>query len=255
MGIYSTTGVERGPTTGGETCAMVYNANGEPKFEVPTEGIADGAVTTAKLADNSVTNAKLRDSGALSVIGRSANSSGDPADISATASTYRYLTPNGGTTLGFSTVDPRGIAFHGCSASEIANQSLTTATITQCSLTDADIEDSDAYHSTSTNTYRITIPSGLGGMYIFQAQAGFAANAVGTRYIFLEHNGTGTYGSGTGIATVTVPATPAGTAVIHAGSRPVRMTAGDTVDMFVQQTSGGDLDRTSAAFGCYVISA
>jgi hypothetical protein len=43
-----------------------------------------GSATTA-LANNSVTNAILRDSVAVSLIGRSANSTGDPADIAASA--------------------------------------------------------------------------------------------------------------------------------------------------------------------------
>jgi len=37
------------------------------------------------VADNGITDARLRDSAAVSIIGRSANSSGDPADISASA--------------------------------------------------------------------------------------------------------------------------------------------------------------------------
>ena len=62
---------------------------------VTTVKIADNAITTAKIADNAVntleianeavTSAKLRDSAALSVIGRSANSTGVPADIVAGA--------------------------------------------------------------------------------------------------------------------------------------------------------------------------
>jgi len=62
---------------------------------VKTAKIADSAVTTAKIADNAVktleiadeavTNAKLRDSAGLSIIGRSANSTGQPADIVAGA--------------------------------------------------------------------------------------------------------------------------------------------------------------------------
>ena len=62
---------------------------------VTTAKIADNAITTAKIADNAVntleianeavTSAKLRDSAALSVIGRSANSTGVPADIVAGA--------------------------------------------------------------------------------------------------------------------------------------------------------------------------
>lgn len=51
--------------------------------------IAFGTVATAGIADAAVTSAKLRDSAAVSVIGRSANSSGVPADIAAAAdSTY-----------------------------------------------------------------------------------------------------------------------------------------------------------------------
>lgn len=44
-----------------------------------------GTVATAGIADNAVSNAKIRDSAAVSVIGRSANSTGDPADIAAGA--------------------------------------------------------------------------------------------------------------------------------------------------------------------------
>ena len=45
----------------------------------------DDLVSGVGLADNSITNAKLRDSAGTSVIGRSAGSTGDPADIVATA--------------------------------------------------------------------------------------------------------------------------------------------------------------------------
>jgi hypothetical protein len=50
---------------------------------VTTAKIDDLAVATGKIADNAITDAKIRDSAAVSVIGRSANSSGDPADIAA----------------------------------------------------------------------------------------------------------------------------------------------------------------------------
>lgn len=43
----------------------------------------EGSAGTDQLQDNSVTNAKLRNSGAFSVIGRNAATTGDPADISA----------------------------------------------------------------------------------------------------------------------------------------------------------------------------
>ncbi len=45
----------------------------------------NGGISTGGIANNSVTDAKLRDSAGVSVIGRSANSVGDPADIVASA--------------------------------------------------------------------------------------------------------------------------------------------------------------------------
>jgi hypothetical protein len=58
---------------------------------------------------NVVSDTKLRDSVALSVIGRSANTTGDPADIVGTASSDAVLRVSG-TTLGFGQVQTAGIA-------------------------------------------------------------------------------------------------------------------------------------------------
>lgn len=62
-----------------------------------------GTTATAGIADNAVTNAKLRDSASLSVIGRSANSSGDPADIA--AATDHQVLRRSGTAVGFGAVN------------------------------------------------------------------------------------------------------------------------------------------------------
>jgi hypothetical protein len=56
-----------------------------PDNAITTAKIADNAVNTLEIANEAVTSAKLRDSAALSVIGRSANSTGVPADIVAGA--------------------------------------------------------------------------------------------------------------------------------------------------------------------------
>ena len=61
------------------------------------------------IAADAVDNTKLRNSGALSVIGRSANSSGDPADISASAASDAVLRESG-SALGFGTIATGGIA-------------------------------------------------------------------------------------------------------------------------------------------------
>lgn len=64
--------------------------------------------TGVSVSDDGITNAKLRNSSALSVIGRSANSVGDPADI--TAGTDGYVLRRSGTTLGFGQIVAGGIA-------------------------------------------------------------------------------------------------------------------------------------------------
>ncbi|MHC4501224.1 MAG: DUF2793 domain-containing protein, partial [Planctomycetota bacterium] len=75
---------------------LVYFFNG-------TSWVASIATLTSigasELDNNSVTNAILRDSAALSVIGRSANSVGDPADI--VAGTDAHVLRRSGTSLGF----------------------------------------------------------------------------------------------------------------------------------------------------------
>lgn len=70
--------------------------------------VAFGTVDTAGITANAVTNTVLRDSAALSVIGRSANSTGDPADIA--AGSDGHVLRRSGTTLGFGTIATAGIA-------------------------------------------------------------------------------------------------------------------------------------------------
>lgn len=82
--------------------------------------IGFGTVATAGHADNSITDAKLRDSAALSVIGRSANSSGDPADITTSAASGAVLRESG-STIGFGTVATAGIANDAVTDAKIRN--------------------------------------------------------------------------------------------------------------------------------------
>lgn len=67
-----------------------------------------GTVATAGIGDDQVTDAKLRNSVALSVIGRSANSTGDPADIA--AGSDGDVLRRSGTTLGFGTIPEASVA-------------------------------------------------------------------------------------------------------------------------------------------------
>lgn len=81
-----------------------------------------------------------------------------------------------------------GSTFAGCSLTNTAAQSI--AHNTTVSLTfDTEEFDTDAYHSTSSNTARITIPSGKGGKYLFVMTVNFAGNATGQRLLMLYKNG------------------------------------------------------------------
>ncbi|RIK36783.1 MAG: hypothetical protein DCC55_26290, partial [Chloroflexi bacterium] len=86
----------------------------------------DGAGTiTAIVIDGSISNAKLRNSAALSVIGRSANSTGSPADI--VASTDGHVLRRSGTSLGFGQIVAEGIADNAIVTAKILNANVTNA--------------------------------------------------------------------------------------------------------------------------------
>jgi hypothetical protein len=106
---------------------------------VTTNGINDSAVTTAKIANNNVTDAKLRDSAALSVIGRAANSSGDPADISATAGQYGHLVERS-SALTFQRRSFQALTL-GAASGGVRTATLTVATSPNATLTNSEATD------------------------------------------------------------------------------------------------------------------
>lgn len=85
-----------------------------------------GDVTAAQnsnvtvIANNAVTDAKFRQSAALSVVGRSANSTGNTADISAVAASGSVLRESG-STVGFGTIATAGIANDAVTFAKIQN--------------------------------------------------------------------------------------------------------------------------------------
>ena len=65
---------------------------------------------------------------------------------------------------------------------------------------DSEDFDTDGFHSTSSNTSRITIPSGKGGKYLLVAQTTFASNATGVRIWKIFKNGSELFESNFGAA-------------------------------------------------------
>ena len=79
--------------------------------------------------------------------------------------------------------------FAGCLLTNAASQSIAYNTATALTF-DTERIDTDAYHSTATNTSRITIPTGKAGKYLITWRVTWAYNTSGDRAYYLYKNGT-----------------------------------------------------------------
>lgn len=119
-------------------------------------------------------------------------------------------------------------------------QTITTATPTALTF-DSENYDTDAFHSTSSDTSRLTVPTGYGGYYMVGANIIWTATAAGRRYLRLQTNGT-TIVAGVEIGSV---ADATGVPSQHI-SVPLLLSAGDYVEVVVLQSSGGNLNISTA---------
>ena len=101
--------------------------DGDLNYLVDAVNTLYDTAVSGSLPDGSVTNAKLRDSTGLSVIGRTANSTGDPADIIA-ASDGEVLRRSG-TSIGFGQIATGGIVDLAITTAKIADTNVTFAKI------------------------------------------------------------------------------------------------------------------------------
>jgi hypothetical protein len=144
-------------------------------------------------------------------------------------------------TTGLKWATPAVAGFVGAICNKDAAQTFTTATYTALTW-NLETTDTDAFHSTATNTSRFTIPSGKDGKYQITARIAWTGNSTGRRIMDLYKNGSsstfGYYESGAPTATglFTMLGTFTFTAV-----------AGDYFECFMYQTSGGNLDTSLAA--------
>ena len=124
-----------------------------------------------------------------------------------------------------------GVSLVGSGPQTIANNTETAITF------DTELFDTDAFHSTVTNTSRITIPAGKGGKYLFNSVFYFPANATGYRYSIFKKNGTRVSGY------AQVPGASASIEIALSNSIVLDLVATDYVEMFLRQNSGGNLDN------------
>jgi hypothetical protein len=82
------------------------------------------------------------------------------------------LTADSSTATGLKWATPAsGSSFAGCLLYKTTTTTITNASNTTLAF-DGEVYDTDGFHSTSSNTSRITIPSGKGGYYAFYGTAG-----------------------------------------------------------------------------------
>ena len=120
------------------------------------------------------------------------------------------------------------------------NADLTLTTGVNTALTfNQERFDNAGVHSTSSNTGRLTIPTGAGGKYLFGGSVVFAFNATGDR---------GHHGWLNGVTTIVDNAARAGGTFGNAMtySAVYALTAADYLTMVCYQGSGGNLNITAA---------
>jgi hypothetical protein len=148
-------------------------------------------------------------------------------------STGQVLTVAGGVP---SWATPVAGGFVGVRLTVSTNQSCANNTGTMINW-DTENYDTDAFHSTSTNTSRITIPAGKAGYYSISATGAFSANATGQRYFAFYKNGSfeQIFGRAAGYSADTVLS---GTVVLN-------LAVNDYIQIEAFQNSGGALNFES----------
>ena len=150
---------------------------------------------------------------------------------STAATGLKWATPSSASTFA-------GVRLYNSTDQSIANN--TQATLTW----NTETFDTDGFHSTSSNTGRITAPTGKAGYYLLTANLTYAKNATGERFLILMKNGTkvnqqsyGNFGSGAYIS--------------MSFSDVIYLAVADYVELQTYQSSGGALSIIMNNGGTY----
>ena len=130
---------------------------------------------------------------------------------------------------------------YACRVTNSADQSVANNTNTALTF-DTERFDTAALHSTSSNTSRITVPTGGAGKWMIGGHIAFAGNTTGARYVGLRVNGTDYIAFQEAITTAaTTTLGLCSVATLYA------LADGDYVELIAFQTSGGNLNVTASA--------
>lgn len=139
-----------------------------------------------------------------------------------------------------------GNTAYGC-LTAINAQTITSGVSTKILFNVADSFDTDSMHDPAVNPERITIQHA--GYYIFGGYVVWTANAVGRRSIDIQFNGGGSH-----IALHNEMAvTDAGVTTSEGCSGIYQMAAGQYAELFVVQSSGGNLDTSLVTFWAFAL--
>jgi hypothetical protein len=137
-------------------------------------------------------------------------------------------------TTGLKWVAPAGASFVGTNVSKSAAQSISTLTATAVTW-DVEAFDTDAIHSTATNTSRFTIPTGKGGYWQISPVINWAdQSAAGVRQLKIFKNGVVVKSSHF------YPTSDA--TMVNTYAYVINVAAADYVEVYVVQTSGGSVN-------------
>lgn len=143
-----------------------------------------------------------------------------------------------------------GVDFSGALVSLSAPQSIPNAAATSIGF-DTESYDTDVYHNNVVNPSRITVPSS--GLYLATATITFNTNVTGIRQIEVLKNGLGFVGMAN-IRSVPIAGFPL---ILNVSTGPIYLAAGDYLEVFVYQTSGGALSvlaGNTTSFSVYRVS-
>lgn len=136
----------------------------------------------------------------------------------------------------------------GCQAYNSAAQVIANSTSTPVTF-DSESWDTSGIHSTSSNTSRFTVPSGMDGKWQFSWSAPFASGGSGQRIGWLRKNAAGA-GSDTDnvIGSIDVKAGSSYVASLR-GTTCVTLAAGDYIELFVYHDSGSSRNLGNSTGG------
>jgi hypothetical protein len=150
----------------------------------------------------------------------------------------QVLTADSTQALGLKWATPAsGSTYAGASVYKTSSQSIASGSYVVLNYGSENF-DTDAFHDTSTNNSRLTVPSGKAGKYSIQVIVSFAASGVGDRRIGFFKNGSGLI-----YPNVILPISTDIT--ILNGTTIVDLSVGDYMEVVAYQNTGGNLNINS----------